>query len=465
MYVLAGIASQRAANRGRRVLVLDDNAFSCNVVVTMLGEAGFQADSRSTTDSAFELLARGQHRVLIADQHRGPIDGLAVTRRIQEEHPSVSIILLTGDKTLPPAVEALQSGLFDFMTRSFDLSSLADHLLDAVQRAFGDEMPVSERIARSSLLIPRDPVNEVLVGDSSAIERARQDVRAAASSDAPVLIVGESGTEKVPVARLVHSLGARQKEPFEIVNTAQIDDGTDFLKAVRTWSDARRGTLFFADVTALNSVWQVELVKLLSGLGPIPDAPRPRIIAGIEHPPDEAWEGSVLARLFERLGGTQVALPPLRERGRDVVLLAEHFAEQSRLARGDAALRITPTAIEAMSRYAWPGNVEELRFALQHAASLCGDSLIRVVDLPPGIGLSLKGANEENGSRLEVQSLEDMELSYILRVLEAVGGNKASAARLLGVDRTTLYRKLQRQEHAEPQAADTPSPIARRARK
>lgn len=465
MYVLAGIAPQRAANRGRRVLVLDDNAVSCNVVVTILGDAGYATDTRATTESAFNVLAHGQHRVLIADQHRGPIDGLAVARRIQEEHPSVSIILLAGDKTLAAAVEALQSGVFDFMTRSFDLSSLADHLLDAVSRTFGDEVPVSERIARSSVMIARDPVHDVLVGDSTAIERARQDVRVAAGSDAPVLIVGESGTEKVPVARLIHSLGARQKEPFEIVNTAQIDDGTDFLKAVRTWSDARRGTLFFADVNALNSVWQVELVKLLSGLGPNPDAPRPRIIAGLDHPPDAAWEGSVLARLFERLGCTHVALPPLRERGRDVVLLAEHFAEQSRLARGDAALRITPTALEAMSRYAWPGNVEELRFALQHAASLCGDSLIRVVDLPPGIGISLKGSNDEHGSRLEVQSLEDMELSYILRVLEAVGGNKASAARLLGVDRTTLYRKLQRQEHAEPQAADTPGPFARRARK
>ena len=464
MYVLASIASQRAANLGKRVLVLDDNAVSCNVVVTILGEAGYQTDTRAATEDAFEALARGQHRVLIADQHRGPINGLAVARRVQEQHPSVSIILLTGDKTLPASVEALQSGVFDFMTRSFDLTSLAEHLLDAVHRTFADQMPASERIARSSVAAQRDPVHEVLVGDSSAIERARQDVRAAAGSEAPVLIVGENGTEKVPVARLLHSIGPRNNEPFEIVNTAQIDDGTDFMKAVRTWSDARRGTLFFADVGTLNSVWQVELVKLLSGLGPNADAPRPRIIAGLGHPPDEAWEGSVLARLFQRLGCTQVMLPPLRDRGRDVVMLAEHFAEQSRLARGDAALRITPTALEAMSRYAWPGNVEELRFALQHAASLCGDSTIRVVDLPPGIGLSLKGASDESGTRLEVQSLEDMELSYILRVLEAVGGNKASAARLLGVDRTTLYRKLQRQEHAEPASAEV-SPLSRRARR
>src|ERR1041384_970719 len=108
MYVLACIAPQRAANRGRRVLVLDDNAVSCNVVVTILGEAGVPTDPCATTEAACEVLARGQHRVLIADQHRGPIDGLAVARRIQEEHPSVSIILLTGDKMLLGARGAVQ---------------------------------------------------------------------------------------------------------------------------------------------------------------------------------------------------------------------------------------------------------------------------------------------------------------------------------------------------------------------
>jgi DNA-binding NtrC family response regulator len=465
MYVLACMAPQRAANTGSRVLVLDHNAVSCNVVVAILGDAGFQTDTCATQEEAFQALSTGQHRVLITDQHRGPIDGLEVARKVQEDHPNVSIVLLTSDKKLSSAVEALQAGVFDFMTRSFDLSTLAEHLLDAVRRAFEEEQSGSESAPRSSVVAPRDPIVDVLVGDCSAIERARQDVRSATRGDAPVLIVGETGTEKGAIARLMHALSPRRKEPFEIVNTTQVDERMDFLKAVRTWSDARRGTLFFPEVSSLNSVWQVELVKLLSGLGPNPDAPRPWIIAGLSQTPNETWEGSVLARLFQRLGGGQVLLPPLRDRGRDVVLLAEHFAEQNRLSRGDASLRITPTALEAMTRYAWPGNVEELRVAIQHAASLCADSVIRVVDLPPGIGLSLRGASDESGTRLEVQSLEDMELSYILRVLEAVGGNKASAARLLGVDRTTLYRKLQRQEQAELTGTADAAPLARRARK
>jgi DNA-binding NtrC family response regulator len=463
MYVLACIAPLRGNNPGRRVLVLDDNAVSCNVVLAILGDAGYQTETRATSDDAFAALATGQHQVLIADQHPGRIDGLAVTRRVQEAYPGVSIILLTGDKALPSAVEALQAGVFDFMTKSFDLSTLAGHLLDAVHRAFGDTAASPESMMRT-LSGPRDAICEVLPGECRGIERARHDVRLATSSDAPILIVGEAGTEKAAVARLIHSLSQRGREAFDVVNTAQ-DESADFLRAVRTWEDARRGTLFFPEVSSLSSVWQVEFAKLLSGHAPKPDAPHPRIIAGLSHTPDETWEGSVLARLFQRLDAGQVELPPLRERGRDIVVLAEQFAEQNRLARGDAALRITPTALEAITRYTWPGNVEELRVAIQHAASLSADSVIRVVDLPPSIGLSLKGTSDEGGTRLEVQSLEDMELSYILRVLEAVGGNKASAARLLGVDRTTLYRKLQRQEQAELSAASDSPALSRRARK
>jgi two-component system, NtrC family, response regulator AtoC len=463
MYVLARIAPERASIVAERVLVLDHNVVSCNVVATILREAGFQTDTCAESPDALRTLSSKHHRVLVADQHRGPIDNLAVVREVAQQHPGVSVILLTGDESLDSAVAALKAGAFDFMTRSFDLSTLAEHLLDAVRRTFETAQRPTRGDGRSSLP-PRDPIRDVLVGDCFAIERARQAVRIAMSNDAPLLVIGEPGTEKAAVARAIHAASHRHKEPFEVVNTAQVDASIDFLAAVRTWSDARRGTLFFPEISALNSVWQVELVKLLSALTPNQDTPRPRIIAGLSQPAGETWEGSVLMRLFQRLGGGEVSLPPLRARGRDAIILAEHFAEQNRLVRGDASLRITPTAVEALIRYGWPGNVDELRFAIQHAASLCIDSVIRVVDLPPSIGLSLKGTTDESGTRLEVQSLEDMELSYILRVLDAVGGNKASAARLLGVDRTTLYRKLQRQEHGDSQAPSE-APAARRARR
>jgi DNA-binding NtrC family response regulator len=249
----------------------------------------------------------------------------------------------------------------------------------------------------------------------------------------------------------LHDASGRRGRAFIVANTAQSEPAM-----APAGDEVPPGTLFFADASSLDQSWQMQLVKRLSELGTNPASVSTRIVAGVNQPPANGWEGSVLLRLFHSVGAKHVALPPLRERGRDVVILAEHFAEQVRLARGDASLRITRTAIDALSRYGWPGNVDELRFAIQHAASLCQGSMIRVADLPPSIGLCLPSSSDESGTQLRVQSLEDMELSYILRVLEAVGGNKASAARLLGVDRTTLYRKLQRQEHTGGAGSEPP---------
>jgi DNA-binding NtrC family response regulator len=323
----------------------------------------------------------------------------------------------------------------------------------------------------------------VLIGSSASVERAREQYRCALHTDAPVVIAGEKGTEKEALARAIHEMGSRKGEPFLVVtadhghlpvNGANHAAGNGSSNGSRQGSGASleeaqlssvggasthehawrfaKGTLYFPDANALSLPAQSALVELLSGVasssaGAEPQSgERPRVIAALEQAAEESWAQSTLRRVFERVGGVRIELPSLRERGRDIALLAEHFAEQLRLARGDAYLRITPTALEALARYHWPGNVDELRLAIQHAASLCAQSTIRVADLPPSISLSMDTPTEEHAPRLQVQSLEDMELKYILRVLHAVGGNKASAARLLGVDRTTLYRKLQRQQ-------------------
>ena len=452
--MLAGLAPVGSGGASGRVLVDLDEPWG-RAVLAILAGAGHDVVASAAGGDALARVSAGGYRVLVTNARRlgQAIDDV---RLVHEACPGTSVILLGADPTLEGVVSALESGVFDFVTRSFEPETLAEHVLDAVRRAFDGER------AASSMLAParhqaarRDAVREVLVGECSAIEQARDEVRAAQRSDAPALIRGESGTEKLAVARLLHGASERRDEPFVIVNTAQGEPDGELAKAARSSNDSRCGTLFFADVGQLGPIWQMAVLELLSCLGSGSDLTRPRIIAGLQHPPPPSWEGGVLARLLDRVGYSRVHLPPLRERGRDIVVLAEHFAEQARLARADATLRITSSAIEALTRYGWPGNVDELRFAIQHAASLCADSMIRVSDLPPGIGLSLATSAGEHGTPLHVQSLEEMELAYILRVLDAVGGNKASAARLLGVDRTTLYRKLQRQESTAPAEAPT----------
>jgi DNA-binding NtrC family response regulator len=457
MHVLAGYPQCRNSSADRGVLILDPDVASRHDVAAILRAAGYQTDACSTLDEAFELLAHDRHDTLIARQRHSGLEALSFTRRILKSHADVNVVLLIDDQTLDAAVSALQSGVFDFMSKSFEAPLLADQLLDALRRTRESQGGATSSAPPSAAIPLRDPVRDVLIGQCALIERAREAVRAALSDGVPVLISGEAGTEKLPVARLLHDASDRRERPFVVLHTGQNEIAT---------GDAGRetapGTLLFAEVSSLGSSWQMDLVKRLSELGETSGAARARIVGGLSQPPASSWQGSVLSRLFQSVGTRHVLLPALRDRGRDVLILAEHFAEQVRLARGDASLRITRTAVDAITRHSWPGNVDELRLAIQHAASLCSDSMIRVADLPPSIGLSMTSAADESGTPLHVQSLEDMELTYILRVLEAVGGNKASAARLLGVDRTTLYRKLQRQEQACPASSEPTSAVRTR---
>jgi two-component system response regulator AtoC len=454
MYVLAGFASQRTSNVHQRVLVLDEDGPTRDAVCNLLSEAGYPADGCASWEAATEVLSKGEHTVLVKDQRHGGPDSSTYARELTRAHPAVSFILLDADGSSGRSVAALQAGVFDFMTKSFEPDALGEHLLDAVRRTFAEVE--HETVFSGTLALSKDPVAEVLVGECSAIVVARERVRAALVDDAPVLITGEAGTEKLALARLLHEQGA-PPGPFVVVGPARSDSGQAPEKA-----DDAGGCFYFPDVGALDPAWQLELAKRLSLVET--DAPRARIVAGLGQPTPSSWQGSMLARMFDNAGSHRISLPPLRERGRDIVIVAEHFAEQGRLALGDASLRIAPAALEALARYGWPGNVDELRFTIQHAASLCSASVIQAEDLPPSVGFSLEGPTDEGGTRLQVQSLEDMELSYILRVLDAVGGNKASAARLLGVDRTTLYRKLQRQEQAAAPSSETlpSSPSSRR---
>jgi DNA-binding NtrC family response regulator len=452
MFVLAAYAQHRGSAAAERILILDAAAASGNVLSGLLAQAGYAADTCSTDDGAFAVLSKGRHGVLIIQQYQSLTAGSALARKVQAEHADVSVILLTADRALDIAVTAFQAGVFDFMTKSFEPSTLPDHLLDTLRRVVETAHDIASSALPAVASSVRDPVQDVLIGNCQLLERAREQVRAALADGSPVLISGEAGTEKLLVARLLHDASERRGSPFVAVNGPRVHD----LGPLPSSIEAQPGTLFVADVSALDVDSQLALAKRFSSFAAPADEREPRLLGGLNQPPSPGWEGSVLCGFFLDAGARQVSLPPLRERGRDVLILAEHFAEQARLARSDASLHITSTASDALSRYAWPGNVDELRFAIQHAASLCSDSTIRVADLPPGVSLSLTGATDESGRGLRVQSLEDMEISYISRVLDAVGGNKAFAARLLGVDRTTLYRKLQRQEQSSSAPSEIP---------
>jgi DNA-binding NtrC family response regulator len=470
MYLLAAIATRRDMRPGERVLIFDQDALFDESVSRLLDTLA-AADRCSTREAVFESLSTGHYAVLLTHDGVGQTRGLELVCQVHERCPAVGAILLDASDSAARATLALEKGIFDFMTRDFDATGLLEHVGDAVQRALAAASAASSSapsgFARAGSLRPLDVARDVLVGDSPALVQARAVLQLATSDAAPVLICGEPGTEKLAVARLLHDLSARRQEPFVIadVTTPLAQEGAAALSS--QLSAAGRGTFFIPELGELGAIAGVELLELLELLDQRqrsePTAPRvvPRLVLG--HVPGwNAAEG--LARHLGESRVHRLVLPPLRERGRDVLVLADHFAERARPV-GSGPLGMTASASETLLAYDWPGNVDELRSAIQHAAAMCVQALIRVADLPPALVARARPARDERSPELKVQSLEDMGLSYISSVLGSVGGNKASAARLLGVDRTTLYRKLQRQEQTSPPPVVSAPPAVPRSRK
>jgi DNA-binding NtrC family response regulator len=464
MYLLAAIAARRDLRSGERVLIVDDDALFDERVVKLFGALGVYIDRCTGSDAALTALSSGKYAVLLTHEGHGGTRGLELVCQVYESYPGVGAVLLGTGESMERVTPAIQKGVFDFMTRDFEPAALLEHLSDALRRALAGaaaapSTPAMESgYARVGTARPLDIVRDVLVGDSPELVQARAVLHAATNDDAPVSICGELGTEKLGVARLLHDLSVRRDEPFVIAApvTARAESASAGLRS--QLAAAGRGTLFFPDMRELGAAASIQVLEMLGGEPVGSAAARARIV--FAHEPNWSVEHGVIGQLSEARVH-DVSLPPLRERGRDILVLADHFAERARPA-GAPPLGMTASASETLLAYDWPGNVDELRSAIQHAAAVCADSLIRVADLPATIVARARPVRDEGYAELKVQSLEHMGLSYISSVLDAVGGNKASAARLLGVDRTTLYRKLHRQEQtATPAVVEVPPAVPR----
>jgi two-component system response regulator AtoC len=472
MYLLAAIATRRDLRSGERVLLLDEDGWFDERVVRLFGTLGVSVDRCTESGAVLDALSSGRYAVLLTHDGPGRTRGLDLVYRLHDSplgpsYPGVGAIVLSTGDSLESATTAIERGIFDFMTRDFGEAALLEHLADAARRALSGPASTSppsavqSHYARAGTSRPLDLVRDVLVGDSPALVQARAELHAATNDDLAVSLCGEPGTEKLGAARLLHDLSPRRDEPFVMAEPSMLLDPRVAGGLPSQLKAAARGTFFVPELRELGALVAEELLEWIEHPGALAEEPSARIVFGHE----ASWGAQ--QGLSRRLAGARVhwlVLPPLRERGRDVLVLADHFAESARPG-GGPPLGMTASASETLLAYDWPGNVDELRSAIQHAAAMCAESLIRVADLPPAIVARARPRRDERSPELKVQSLEDMGLSYITSVLDAVGGNKASAARLLRVDRTTLYRKLQRQEQAATPVVVEAPPAAPRSRR
>jgi two-component system response regulator HydG len=453
-----------------RILVVDDDAEMCALLVAGLGRVGFEVTSRTSGDAALALLDATDFDAIVADLNMPGTSGLDVCSWVAANRPDTPLVVITAFGSLETAVAAIRAGAYDFVTKPFEMETIRltlaravgyHRLRDEVRRLRVAASADEGRTAEEGL------AGTPMLGRSAAMRRLYDIVLRAAATDASVLVTGESGTGKELVARALHQRGRRAAGPFVAVNCGALPEtlleSELFGHARGSFTDARApraglllrasgGTLFLDEIGEAPAGLQAKLLRALEERRARPvggDEDRPfdvRLVCATNRDLDAEIEaGRFRSDLYYRINVIRIGAPPLRERGDDVLLLAQRFVQQLAASSGKTVKGIAAPAAEKLLAYAWPGNVRELRNCIERAVALTAFEEITVADLPEPI-------QDYRRSRLVLDlddpgalpPLEEVERRYIVRVLEAVGGHRTRAAQVLGLDRKTLYRKLER---------------------
>jgi two-component system, NtrC family, response regulator AtoC len=441
-----------------RILVVDDDREMCALLERQLSRRDFAVRVHDSAEKALADLEVESFDAVVTDVRMRGIDGIQLCDRIRENRPDVPVLVITAFGSLDTAVAAIRAGAFDFMAKPFEVEELVFRLERAIQHR-----RLAEEVKR---LRAREPVPvDGLLGESEPMRRLRDLIARMARSDAPVLVVGETGSGKECVARALHRHGPRAEGPFVALNCPALPEhlleSELFGHARGAFTDARAartgllvhangGTLFLDEIAELPLTLQPKLLRALQercvrpvgGEEEVPfDA---QIIAATNRDLDTAVEeGRFREDLLFRIDVLRIEVPPLRARGSDVLLLAQHFLRDCANRSAKPVVGLSHPAAEKLLQYEWPGNVRELANCIERAVALTNHEQILVEDLPERIrayGRSHVLVAGDDPS--ELVPLEVVEQRYIARVMEAVGGNKTLAARILGLDRKTLYRKL-----------------------
>jgi DNA-binding NtrC family response regulator len=456
------VATPRVESTSARVtvLIVEDDVAMRRMIREVLAPADAEVVEADSSQDALDYLEKHDVAVVVTDQRMPRVGGLEVLRFARTRNAMTQVILLTGHATVESAVEALKGGAYDYLRKPFepeDLRRIVDRALEYYRLNCENVRLRETNRAYADL--------DGLVGKNPAIEQVRRMVRASAGYDCCVLVTGESGTGKEVVAHQIHMLSGRREGRFVALNCAAIPEnvieselfghqrgaftGADRQKA-GLFETADKGTLFLDEINNASPAFQAKLLRVLQDgtfyrIGDTePRHADVRLIAATNRPlPALVESGAFRMDLYYRLRIVEILLPPLRERRSDIPVLANYF-----LGRHSARLRkpvkgLTTRALGALMRHDWPGNARELENAIQSMIILTETDMLDVDVLPPGL------ANEGTGpgravELIEPQSLEEIEAYFIAKTLRETQGNRATAAEILGIDKSTLWRKIKR---------------------
>jgi DNA-binding NtrC family response regulator len=446
-----------------KVMVVDDEHSILATVEILLRAEGFEPVTVPSGREALERMAEIEPDIVLTDIRMPGVTGIDVLEAVRRSDPEVPVILMTAQASLQSAMKAVNEGAFYYLQKPFS----NNELVALCRRAAETRQLTSENKALKREIRRRDGSGSSRpAGRNRAFLEVLQLADTVAPTDSTVLITGESGTGKEVLARYIHRMSERESGPFVSINCGALPENLleselfghvkgSFTGAVRDkeglFVAARGGTFFMDEVGEMSPTLQVKLLRALQEREIVPvgaTEPIPidvRIIAATNRDLDqEIRRGTFRSDLYYRLNVIALHLPPLRERAEDVALLAEHFlARLNERRNGKPPLALDEPTLAALQGYDWPGNVRELENAIERAAVLCRDGAIGVEMLPGRI--SEPAATPLVSERPAASpTLEVLEQAYILFVLQAEGGNKARAAEVLGIDPSTLYRKLSR---------------------
>ena len=441
-----------------------------------LTRRGFEAFGVRGADEALGWLGSSDADVVLTDLNMPGMNGLELCERIALNRPDVPVVVITAFGSMETAIAAIRAGAYDFVTKPFELDALGLVLERAVTHH-----RLRDEVRRLREVVEERTGSDAVVGESPALKKAWELIHRIADSDTTVLITGESGTGKEVAARAIHERSRRQEAPFVPINLAAMPEAlleselfghargafTD-ARSARTglFVEANGGTLFLDEVGELPLALQPKLLRALQErkvrpVGGNAEVPFDvRIVAATNRDLEAAVEeGRFREDLFYRLNVVGLELPPLRARGNDVLLLAQRFLRQFADRSGKRVSGVSPQAAQRLLDYGWPGNVRELQNCIERAVALTRFEQLAVDDLPEKIQrYRATQLMPEGVDASSVVTLEELERRYILRVLGAMGGSRTLAARALGVDRKTLFRKLERWKQEGNFAADVPDP-------
>ncbi len=444
------------------VLVVDDDPAHRTMLRTLLTGWGYMIIEANDGSAAIENVKNQAFDLILMDIRMIKVSGLQALTEIKAFNPAIPVIMMTAYSSVETAVEALKNGAYDYLTKPLDF----DELRIAMKRAMDHKLLREEnRLLKESLGDHFDRRN--IIGRSPAMVKLLETVAQVAPSEATVLIAGESGTGKEMIAGATHFNSPRKTGPFVKINCAAITETlleselfghergafTDaHRKKEGRFRQAHRGSLFLDEISEMSLGMQVKVLRVLQekeitrvGGEEVIKVDVRLIAATNKDLLQEIDKGRFREDLYYRLNVVTLTMPPLRERGEDIPLLAQHFLEMFIKKNNKGIKGFTPQSMDRLLRYDWPGNVRELMNAVERGVVLSSSEYLDEVDLPLiQRGLPLEMEITDVDTIPSDLPLDEVEKTTILKTLESAGGNKSEAARRLGITRRTLHKKLKK---------------------